>query len=148
MCDCWSKLSRIFLSMPKKKKRQSFTKSWLWAMSYWLNLLSFPTWIINYTYGFWKLRWRYKLPQVFSLTSLTLLSGFANIIIIYIKILLLGYLKNKMFTSLYKGKWSRFVGLIHKNTKWKKSLQSLCILPNISVMMQKAGLNKGAQHKD
>ena len=132
----------------KKKKRQSFTKSWLWAVSYWLNLLSFPTWIINYTYGFWKLRWRYKLPQVFSLTSLTLLSGFANIIIIYIKILLLGYLKNKMFTSLYKGKWSRFVGLIHKNTKWKKSLQSLCILPNISVMMQKAGLNKGAQHKD
>ena len=146
MCDCWSKLSRVFLSMQnKKKKRQSFTKSGLWTVSYWLNLLYFPTWIINYTYGFWKLRRRYKLLQVFSLTSLTLLSGFAKIIIIYIKILLLDYLKNKMFTSLYKGKWSRFVGLIYKNAKWKKSLQSPCILPNISMMIQKADLNKGAQ---
>lgn len=131
-----------------KKKKDSHLQSL--GFGQWVidNLSSFPTWITKYIYGFWKLRWRYKLLQVFSLTSLTLLSGFAKIIIIYIKILLLGYLKNKMFTSLYMGKWSRFVGLIHKNAKWKKSLQFLCILPNISVMMQKADLNKGAQHED
>ena len=36
MCDCWSKLSRIFLSMPKKKKKDSHLQS-----------LGFGQWVID-----------------------------------------------------------------------------------------------------